>query len=86
MKLCMLYLGVVSCYLMKVNTIVWHYMVHDDVAAEQTYGPVLIIGEIVLAKRDNMLYNISANLFSDIDFYDWKVDKDNQRNKKSVKK
>jgi hypothetical protein len=51
MKLYMLYLGVVSCSLMRVNTIVWHYMVHDDVAAEPMYHLVLIIGEICAGQK-----------------------------------
>jgi hypothetical protein len=51
MKLYILYLGVISCYLMRVNTIVCHYLVHSDVVAKPTYGLVLIIGEIYAGQK-----------------------------------
>jgi hypothetical protein len=51
MKLYILYLGVVSCFLMRVNTIVWLYLAHNDVVAKPTYGLVLIIGEIYAGQK-----------------------------------
>jgi hypothetical protein len=51
MQLYILYLGVASCYLMSVNTIVWHYLVHNDVVAKTMYGLVLIIGEIYTGQK-----------------------------------